>query len=174
MIIMLSGNRGNNINNFNYILNNAPALREAFLGKEFTRADYEQKFIKWENGRLCSTCLSLDTARSWGFVEVVREEPICRKMENIYITPYGARVCSEKEYAKMDPAVILTIEASLGKLSKVAVPVNSSMKRNIYRWNDEVYLNWIRANKQKINQQTEDEINILREKIDHLSMSFLM
>lgn len=161
--------RSHNVNTYDYVKTEAPILREMVGHEEFTREEYERKSSFWNEGLLCHRGLSLDAARRWGFVEVVRQEPRFVKEEFVMVTSHGHRVCSAEEYRKMDETVIATIETVWGKLqSKKMLSPYSDQYINIYRWNDENYHEWLNKGRLMINGRTRCEIQTLMERIETL------
>lgn len=166
--------RSHNINTYDYVKNQAPILRDKVGREEFTRNEYEEKTsFLWE-GRLFHHGLGLDTAREWGFVEVVRQEPLFVKEESVMVTPSGRRVCSAEEYRKMDEAVVAAIETVCGKLMcKKMLSPKGNHYRNIYRWNDENYRKWLDEGRDMINEKTRYEIDELMERIATLKSEMI-
>ena len=161
--------RSHNISTYNYVKIEAPILREMVGCEEFTREEYERKSSFWNGNQLCHRGLGLDAAREWGFVEVVRQEPRFVKEESVMVTSRGRRVCSAEEYCKMDETIIATIETVWGKLMcKKMLSPSGNQYRNIYRWNDENYNEWLSKGRLMINGRTRCEIQTLKERIETL------
>lgn len=166
--------RSHNINTYDYVKNQAPILRDKVGREEFTRNEYEEKTsFLWE-GRIFHRGLGLDAAREWGFVEVVRQEPLFVKEESIMVTSSGRRVCSAEEYSKMDEAVVAAIETVCGKLMcKKMLSPRGNQYRNVYRWNDEIYHKWLDEGRDMINEKTRYEIDKLMERIATLKSEMI-
>lgn len=142
--------------------------------KEFTRDEYEKKTSFWNEDRISHHGLCLDSAREWGFVEVVRQEPRFVKEESVMVTSSGRRVCSAEEYRKMDEAVVVAIETACGKLMcKKMLSPKGNQYRNIYRWNDEIYHKWLDEGRDMINKRTSYEIDKLMERIATLKSQMI-
>lgn len=158
--------RSHNIDTYDYVKRQAPILRDMMGCKEFTRDEYEKKTSFWNKGRISHRGLCLDSAREWGFVEIVRQEPRFVKEESVMVTSSGRRVCSAEEYNKMDETVIATIESAWGELKcKKMLSQKGNQYRNIYRWNDEIYHKWLDEGRDMINERTRCEIDKLMERI---------
>lgn len=166
--------RSHNVSTYNYVKIEAPILREMVGGEEFTREEYEKKTSFWNGDQLCHRGLCLDAAREWGFVEVVRQEPRFVKEESVMVTSHGQRVCSAEEYRKMDGAVVAAIEVVCGKLlPKKMLSPKGNQYRNIYRWNDENYHEWLNKGRLMINGRTRCEIQTLMERIETLKSEII-
>lgn len=170
-----NASRSHNINTYDYVKIEAPILREMVGCEEFTRDEYEKKSSFWNGSQLCHHGLSLDAAREWGFVEVVRQEPRFVKEEFVMVTPHDhRRVCSAEEYRKMDEAVVGAIETICGKLMcKKMLSPKGNQYRNIYRWNDENYHKWLNEGRNMINGRTRYEIQTLMERIEILKSEMI-
>lgn len=164
-----NASRSHNINTYDYVKTEAPILREMVGCEEFTREEYEKKSGFFDGCHYSHRGLGLDAAREWGFVEIVRQEPRFVKEELIMVTSHGQRVCSAEEYRKMDGAVVAAIEVVCGKLlpRKMLSP-SGNQYRNIYRWNDENYHEWLNKGRLIINGRTRCEIQTLMERIETL------
>lgn len=161
--------RSHNVNTYDYVKTEAPILREMVGLEEFTREEYEKKSCFFDGFHYCHRGLGLGAAREWGFVEVVRQEPRFVKEELAMVTPLGQRVCSAEEYRKMDGAIVATIETVHGKLlPKKMISPSGNQYRNIYRWNDENYHEWLNKGRLMINGRTRCEIQTLMERIETL------
>lgn len=166
--------RSHNVSTYDYIKIEAPILREMVGYEEFTREEYEKKTSFWNGNQLCHRGLCLDSAREWGFVEVVRQEPRFVKEESVMVTSRGHRVCSAEEYRKMDETIIATIETVWGKLTcKKMVSPAGNQYRNIYHWNDENYHKWLNEGRDMINGRTRCEIQTLMERIETLKSEMI-
>ena len=169
-----NASRPHNVNTYYYVKNQAPILRDIVGREEFTREEYERKSSFWNDGQLCHRGLCLDSAREWGFVEVVRQEPRFVKEESVMVTSRGHRICSAEEYRKMDETIIATIETVWGKLMcKKMVSPSGNQYRNIYRWNDENYHKWLNEGRNMINEKTHYEIQRLMNRIETLKSEMI-
>lgn len=169
-----NASRPHNINTYGYVKLQAPILRDIVGREEFTRDEYEEKTSFWDEGHFSHHGLSLDSAREWGFVEVVRQEPRFVKEEYVMVTSSGRRVCSAKEYRKMDEDVVAAIETVCGKLMcKKMLSQKGNQYRNIYRWNDEIYHKWLDEGREMINDRTRYEIDKLMERIAALKSEMI-
>lgn len=134
----------------------------------------KKRLLSGDEGHFSHYGLCLDSAREWGFVEVVRQEPRFVKEESVMVTSSGRRVCSAEEYNKMDETVIATIESAWGKLMcKKMLSPKGNQYRNIYRWNDEIYHKWLDEGREMINDRTRYEIDKLMERIAALKSEMI-
>lgn len=169
-----NASRSHNINTYDYVKIEAPILREMVGYEEFTREEYEKKSCFFNGHHYCHRGLSLDAAREWGFVEVVRQEPRFVKEESVMVTSRGHRICSAEEYRKMDETIIATIETVWGKLMcKKMLSPSGNQHRNIYRWNDENYHKWLNEGRNMINEKTHYEIQTLMKRIEILKSEMI-
>lgn len=169
-----NASRSHNVSTYDYVKLQAPILRDIVGREEFTRDEYEKKTSFWDEGHFSHHGLCLDSAREWGFVEVVRQEPRFVKEESVMVTSSGRRVCSAEEYRKMDEAVVAAIETVCGKLKcKKMLSPKGNQYRNIYRWNDEIYHKWIDEGRDMINERTCYEIDKLMERIATLKSEMI-
>lgn len=169
-----NASRSHNVSTYDYVKLQAPILRDIVGREEFTRDEYEKKTSFWDEGHLSHHGLCLASAREWGFVEVVRQEPRFVREESVMVTSNGRRVCSAEEYRKMDEAVVAVIEMACGKLMcKKMLSPKGDQYCNIYRWNDEIYHKWLDEGRDMINEKTRYEIDKLMERIATLKSEMI-
>lgn len=169
-----NASRAHNVTTYDYVKHQALILRDRVGREEFTRDEYEKKTSFWDEDHFSHYGLCLGSAREWGFVEVVRQEPRFVKEESVMVNSSGRRICSAEEYRKMDEAVVAAIETVCGKLKckKMFYPY-ANQYRNIYRWNDENYHKWLDEGRDMINERTRYEIDKLMERIATLKSEMI-
>ena len=120
----------------------------SFGEREFTYKEWDK--MTYDPRRNYHHGLSLKTARDWGFVEV-RQERVTRATICYVAAPNSELVLGRAEDIDRLPTVTQAVlRVNYPSMVTKCIQMETGSVRNYYRWNEEKFQAWKRANVEKI------------------------